>query len=142
MTPTMPFEFGDVVLVSFPFTSQAVSKKQPAVVVSNRRYNTARPDVVLMPVTSQLRSSTILGEVWIGRWHVAGLLKPSAVKPVFATLERTLVLRQLVRLTAGDRPSPSRRPSPRRSDKRRHVQAFGCPDRHRDVCRQRGGDRA
>ena len=45
-TPTMPFEFGDVVLVPFPFTSQAASKKRPAVVVSNRAYNAARPDVV------------------------------------------------------------------------------------------------
>jgi mRNA interferase MazF len=38
----MPFEFGDVVLVSFPFTSQRASKKRPAVVVSNRAYSTAR----------------------------------------------------------------------------------------------------
>ncbi|MGA2291404.1 hypothetical protein [Bradyrhizobium sp.] len=36
----MPFEFGDVILVPFPFTSQAASKKRPAAVVSNRAYNT------------------------------------------------------------------------------------------------------
>jgi hypothetical protein len=35
-TSTMPFDFGDVVLVPFPFTSQRASKKRPAVVVSNR----------------------------------------------------------------------------------------------------------
>jgi mRNA interferase MazF len=49
----MPFEFGDVVLVPFPFTSHTASKRRPAVVVSNRIYNTARPDVVVMAVTSQ-----------------------------------------------------------------------------------------
>ena len=49
----MPSEFGDVVLVPFPFTSQAASKKRPAVVVSNKAYNTARPDVVVMAITSQ-----------------------------------------------------------------------------------------
>jgi hypothetical protein len=38
----MPFEFGDVVLVPFPFTSQRTSKKRPAVVVSNRAYSTTR----------------------------------------------------------------------------------------------------
>ncbi len=41
----MPFEFGDVVLVRFPFTSQAAFKQRPAVVVSNRDYNMVRPDV-------------------------------------------------------------------------------------------------
>jgi mRNA interferase MazF len=96
----MPFEFGDVVLVPFPFTSQAASKKRPAVVVSNRAYNSARPDLVVMAITSQLRPGP--GEVWVGQWQVAGLLKPSAVKPVFATLEQALVIRQLGTLGAGD----------------------------------------
>jgi mRNA interferase MazF len=32
----MPFDFGDIVLVPFPFTSRRASKKQPAVVVSGR----------------------------------------------------------------------------------------------------------
>lgn len=98
----MPFEFGDVVLVPFPFTSQAASKKRPAAVVSNRAYNTARPDVVVMAITSQLRPSPGAGEVWIGQWQAAGLLKPSAVKPVFATLEQMLILRQLGRLDGDD----------------------------------------
>ncbi|MFL5280524.1 MAG: type II toxin-antitoxin system PemK/MazF family toxin [Rhodopila sp.] len=44
----MPHEFGAIVLVPFPFTNQSVSKKRPAVVVSNRACNTARPDVVVM----------------------------------------------------------------------------------------------
>jgi mRNA interferase MazF len=103
MTPTMPFEFGDGVLVPFPFTSQAASKKRPAVVVSNRVYNTAKPDVVVMAITSQFRPSPALGEVWLGEWPAAGLIKPSAVKPVFATLERAIVIRQLGALSAGDR---------------------------------------
>ena len=36
-TPTMPFEFGDIVLVPFPFTNQTTAKKRPAVAVSSRR---------------------------------------------------------------------------------------------------------
>ena len=98
----MPFEFGDVVLVPFPFTSQTATKKRPAVVVSSRRYNSARPDVILLAVTSQRRPSVGFGEVWVGQWEAAGLLKPSAVKPVFATLEQPLVLRQLGTLDPQD----------------------------------------
>lgn len=99
----MPFEFGDIVLVPFPFTSQTLSKRRPAVVVSTRAYNIARPDIVLMAVTSQLRPSAAFGEVWLQDWQAAGLLKPSAIKPVFATLERSLVLRQLGALLGNDR---------------------------------------
>lgn len=60
---TMPYEFGDVVLVRFPFTSQSAFKQRPAVVVSGMDYNHARPDVVIMAITSQLRTPAGFGEV-------------------------------------------------------------------------------
>lgn len=101
----MPFEFGEVLLVPFPFTSQAASKKRPAAVVSSRAYNIARPDVVVMAITSQLHPVAGLGEVRVDEWQAAGLLKPSAIKPVFATLEQRLVLRRLGVLTATDEAS-------------------------------------
>ncbi len=98
----MPYEFGDIVLVPFPFTDQSVSKRRPGVIVSNRTYNAARLDVVVMPVTSQLRPTSAHGEVWLSQWQPAGLLKPSAVKPVFATIEQRLVMRQLGKLQPND----------------------------------------
>src|SRR5207244_12384057 len=76
----MPFEFGDVVLVPFPFTSQRASKKRPAVVVRNSAYSTAWPDLVVIAVTSQLRPNPGLGDAWISHWQAGGLLKPSVVK--------------------------------------------------------------
>jgi mRNA interferase MazF len=98
----MPFEFGDVVLVPFPFTDQTASKKRPAVVVSNRAYNTARLDIIVMAITSQRRPNPRLGDVRITHWQAAGLLKPTVAKPVFATLEQRLVLRQLGTFAAED----------------------------------------
>jgi len=98
----MSFKFGEVVLVPFPFTDQTASKQRPAVIVSNIAYNQSRPDVVVMPITSQFRPSPALGEVWIGQWQAAGLLKPSAIKPVFATLEQGLIIRPLGKLAAVD----------------------------------------
>ena len=56
-----------------------------------------------MAVTSQLRPIPGTGEVWVYDWKAAGLLKPSAVKPVFATLEQSFVIRQLGTLTPTDR---------------------------------------
>jgi mRNA interferase MazF len=100
----MPFDFGDVVLVPFPFTSQTASKKRPAVLVSNAAYNT-RPDLIVMAITSQFRPTPGIGETWVGQWHAAGLLKPSAIKPVFATLKQSLVLRPLGSLDADDQAS-------------------------------------
>jgi len=99
----MPYDFGDLVLVPFPFTNHAAAKQRPAVVVSSTAYNAAKPDVILMAVTSQLRPAPVLGEVWLAGWNAAGLLKPSAVKPVFATLEQRLVIRKLGGLTQDDK---------------------------------------
>ena len=98
----MPFDFGDVVLVSFPFTSQIAAKKRPAVVVSNSRYNRQKADLVIMAITSQLRGSASFGEKWLSEWQSANLLKPSAVKPVFATVEQSLIQRHLGKLSSHD----------------------------------------
>jgi mRNA interferase MazF len=91
-------KFGDIVLVPFPFTDQSASKKRPAVVVSSEAYHSARIDLIVMPVTSQVRSSTAFGEVLVHDWKAAGLLKRSVIKPVITTIEQSLVLRKLGRL--------------------------------------------
>lgn len=94
--------FGDVVLVPFPFTDQSDQKKRPAVVVSSTVYHRERPDLILMAVTSQVRPSASVGEAAIVGWQPAGLLKPSVLKPILFTLERSLVLRKLGRLQQPD----------------------------------------
>ncbi len=94
--------FGAIVLVPFPFTSQENSKQRPAAVISSQAYNAARPDIILMAITSQFRAATSYGEIWIRNWQDAGLLKPSAVKPVIATLEQALIIRRLGTLTQQD----------------------------------------
>jgi len=103
MPSTIGCEFGDVVLVPFPFTDQTATKKRPAVVVSSNAYHRDRPDVILMAVTSQLRPAAGVGEVAVERWKQAGLLKPSVLKPLLATVEKGLVIRKLGRLEAQDR---------------------------------------
>ena len=103
MPTTTGCEFGDVVLVPFPFTDQTATKKRPAVVVSSDAYHRDRPDVILMAVTSQVRPAAGVGEVAVQRWKEAGLLKPSVLKPLLATVEKGLVIRKLGKLESPDR---------------------------------------
>ncbi len=94
--PTMTgCEFGDVVLVPFPFTDQTTTKKRPAVVVSSDAYHRDRPDVILMAVTSQVRPATCIGEAAVQQWKETGLLKPTVLKLFLATVEKGLVIRKL-----------------------------------------------
>lgn len=97
------YEFGDVVLVPFPFTDQSSTKRRPAVVVSSDAYHRERPDLIILAVTSQARPQTAIGEAVVTKWKEAGLLRPSVLKPVVATIERGLVLRKLGRLAEEDR---------------------------------------
>lgn len=96
------FSFGDVVLVPFPFTDQRGSKRRPAVIVSTDRYHLERPDLILLPITSQVRSVTRFGDVPVSNIQVAGLLQHSMIKPVLLTIEASLVLRTLGRLDDDD----------------------------------------
>ena len=52
----MIYEFGEVLLVPFPFTDQRTQKKRPAVVISSADYDVVRSDLILMAVTSQVRT--------------------------------------------------------------------------------------
>ena len=102
MPNTTAYNFGDVVLVPFPFTDQTASKKRPAVVVSSDGYNNARPDVILMAVTGHLSDYPRIGEVVVSDWKEAGLLKVSTIKPILTTIEKTLIIRSLGQLRQRD----------------------------------------
>ena len=97
------YNFGDVILVPFPFTDLQQSKQRPAVIVSGARYHAERPDLILMAVTSQVRSPPAFGETTLRDWQAAGLLKPSVIKPVLATLDQRLARKTLGRLSETDR---------------------------------------
>lgn len=91
--------FGDVVLVPFPFTDQSGAKKRPAVIVSSSDYNANRRDLVIMTITSQVRTPLGFGEALVADWQA---IKPSVLKPVFTTIEHSLVVRIMGKLAAAD----------------------------------------
>ncbi len=102
MTAPARFNFGTVILVPFPFSDQSGAKQRPAAIVSSDTYNSRRRDLVILAITSQLRSSPGFAEAFVTDWRAAGLIKPSAFKPVFATIEQSLVIRSLGTLSAAD----------------------------------------
>ena len=102
MPPTTTYNFGDVVLVSFPFTNLQTTKKRPAVIISNATYQQQRPDVILLAITSQVRQPLAMGEALVQDWQTAGLIKPSVFKPLIATVEQRRVVKIMGQLSAAD----------------------------------------
>lgn len=60
-----------------------------------------------MAITSRLHQVDKLGEKLVSDWQGAGLIKPSVFKPILATIENTLVIKQLGGLKHEDRHSLS-----------------------------------
>jgi len=96
------YEKGDVVLVPFPFSNQTDHKKRPAVVISANSYNNASHDAVIMAITSQIGKTIGIGECLITNWQEAGLLKPSVLKTAISTIEQSLILKKLGKLSQSD----------------------------------------
>ena len=92
---------GEVILVPFPYTDFSAAKQRPAVVMSNASYNAAHVDVILAPITSRIAGSA--DEVVVTDWRTAGLIKPSAIKPILASFSTRLVVRKLGALPDSDR---------------------------------------
>jgi mRNA interferase MazF len=100
MPLTTAYSFGEVVLV--PFTDQTGIKKRPAVIVSSAEYQGQRRDLVIMAITSQIRPHPAFAEFTMTDWRKAGLLVPSAVKPVLTTIEKRLILKKLGQFQRAD----------------------------------------
>lgn len=103
MPSTTLYNFGNVVLVGFPFTNLQTTKKRPAVVISRQIYQQNRPDVILMAITSQVRQPLATGEALLQDWQAAGLVKPSVIKPLIATIEQRRIIKTMGQLSATDR---------------------------------------
>jgi mRNA interferase MazF len=94
----MRFEWGDLVLLAFPFASETITKQRLALVL----LDTGDEDVLVARVTTQPYSTPF--DVAICNWEVAGLIAPSTVRlHKIATVEKRLVKRRLGSLQEGDR---------------------------------------
>jgi mRNA interferase MazF len=91
----------DIVLVPFPFTNLQSIKKRPALIISPNRYNSG-PDAVILFITSNIKSFGRPGDYIIQNWQESGLPKPSMARMKFATIERSIIIKKLGRITPID----------------------------------------
>jgi len=56
-----------------------------------------------MAITSQVKNDLSIGEYILQDWQHAGLLKPSMIKPLVATLEQNKIVKNMEQLSNTDR---------------------------------------
>lgn len=98
----MNFQRGDVILVSIAFSGAVGYKKRPAVVISTDAFNMAGIKLIVAAITGNISPPFRPGDTLLSNWNEAGLLKPSAVRGVLATVDNVDVIRKLGRLSNND----------------------------------------
>jgi mRNA interferase MazF len=89
----------DIVLVAFPFSDLSQSKKRPAVIISNREYNSKNEDVICCAITSNVRSYCNSIELHQGDLESGHLTMQSLIKPAkLFTLDKSVIIKSLARL--------------------------------------------
>lgn len=92
------FEFGTVVLISFPQSGTNARKQRPGIVI----LDIGDLDLVIAPVTSKARSQ--LGDISLADLKSSGLLRPSWVRLAkTATLLKADIVRTLGRISSSER---------------------------------------
>ncbi|MCF3651055.1 type II toxin-antitoxin system PemK/MazF family toxin [Synoicihabitans lomoniglobus] len=99
--PSATFEPGTLVVVPFPFTDSATTKRRPAVVLSSAAFNSTNGHVILAMITTAKHSSWT-GDMPIRDWKKCGLPQPCIVRPKVFTLDLRFVERALGKLTPRD----------------------------------------
>lgn len=101
MPSTISFNQGDIVLVLFPLTDLSATKQRPGIVLSPKRLNSLRSDLVVAAITSQIPDTLSEDEVLLSDadLRVAGLPKRSIVKlgKIF-TIHQGLIRKKLGRI--------------------------------------------
>lgn len=99
----MGYKRFDLVVVPFPFTDSATSKRRPALVISNGNiFNLPAGHTVMAMITSAGNAGWPL-DVAISDGDAAGLAAASLVRMKLFTLDNRFILRRLGRLAAADR---------------------------------------
>ncbi|MBE0576213.1 MAG: type II toxin-antitoxin system PemK/MazF family toxin [Desulfuromonadales bacterium] len=98
----MTFEAFDVVVVPFPFTDNATTKRRPALILSDAKaFNQQAGQAVMAMITSARNSDWPL-DIEIQDLDAAGLPASSIIRMKLFTLDEHLIIRKAGRLARPD----------------------------------------
>lgn len=98
---TMTYKPWDIILIPFPISDPYTKKKRPALVVSTETFNSGQ-DIVLLFLTSNLKSEPKIDDHFISNWQGAGLPKPTICRMKFATIDKSLIIKRLGQMQRAD----------------------------------------
>jgi len=93
---------GEVILVDIAFSGAIGRKLRPAVIMSTDTFNNAGIKLIVAAITSNVSPPFRPGDTLLNDWNATGLLKPSAVRGVLATVDKADVIRKLGTLSNAD----------------------------------------
>ena len=97
----MIFKAFDVVVVPFPFTDRDATKRRPALVISNERFNQQHNQLVLAMITTA--TDTVWpSDVALTKWQKAGLKVACHFRMKLFTLDQNLILKAIGHLSSPD----------------------------------------
>jgi mRNA interferase MazF len=102
MRRTVTYNAFDVVVVPFPFTDKATTRRRPALILSNARaFNRQVGQAVMAMITSAKNSDWPL-DIEIQNLDSAGLPSPSIIRMKLFTLDEKLIIRKAGKLADPD----------------------------------------
>ena len=100
--PSGTFDRFDVLVVPFPFTDRQATKRRPALVLSNAKFNGTAGHSIMAMITSAEHSAWP-NDIAVRDLDIAGLPGPCVVRMKLFTLDHRLVLRKAGTLSRRDR---------------------------------------
>lgn len=98
--PADDYQTGDVVEVRDVWGDK---RSRPAAVVSSATFHRDRLDIVVIGISTEIRPDLLLGVERVRDLQSAGLIHPSVIKPILATIPKDEVIRPLGKLSTDDK---------------------------------------
>jgi mRNA interferase MazF len=95
-------DFGDVVVVPFPFVDLVAEKRRPSLILSHETFNRSHHHSVCAMITTAARTKWP-SDVAIADLRAAGLDHPCVVRWKLFTLPNDIIVRRAGKLSVGDR---------------------------------------